>query len=126
MQRLTGDGWAFIHAGGTVHERTLAPGEIIRVDTGCIVALQPTVDYDIQYVGGIKTALFGGEGLFFATLRGPGRIWLQSLPIRRLSSGILGNAFKTRNGGIGARLYLLFIIIAVLLALFGGPTPSGH
>src|SRR6185369_16963367 len=72
MQRLTGDGWGFIHAGGTLLERTLAPGEALKIDTGCIVAFQPTVDYDIQYVGGIKTALFGGEGLFFATLRGPG------------------------------------------------------
>ena len=71
MQRLTGDGWTFIHAGGTLLERTLAPGETLRVDTGCIVGFQPTVDYDIQLVGGIKTALFGGEGLFFATLRGP-------------------------------------------------------
>ncbi len=72
MQRLQGDGWAFVHAGGTLQERTLAPGEILRVDTGCIVAFQPSVDYDIQYVGKIKSALFGGEGLFFATLRGPG------------------------------------------------------
>ena len=73
MQRLQGDGWAFVHAGGTLHERTLAPGELVRVDTGCIVALQPSVNYDIQYVGKIKSALFGGEGLFFATLRGPGK-----------------------------------------------------
>jgi uncharacterized protein (AIM24 family) len=65
-----------VHAGGTLQERTLAPGELVRVDTGCIVALQPSVNYDIQYVGKIKSALFGGEGLFFATLRGPGRIWL--------------------------------------------------
>ena len=68
------------HAGGTLQERTLAPGELIRVDTGCIVAFQPWVGYDIQYVGKIKSALFGGEGLFFATLKGPGRVWLQSLP----------------------------------------------
>src|SRR6187549_2988543 len=74
MQRLQGDGWAFVHAGGTIHERTLQPGEKIRVDTGCIVAFQPTVNYDIQYVGKIKSALFGGEGLFFATLKGPGRV----------------------------------------------------
>lgn len=88
MQRLTGDGWAFVHAGGTLEERTLAPGELLRVDTGCIVAFQPTVDYDIQFVGGVKSALFGGEGLFFATLRGPGRIWLQSLPFSRLAGRI--------------------------------------
>ena len=73
---------AFVHAGGTIYERDLVTGEVLRVDTGCIVAFQPTVDYDIQYVGKINSALFGGEGLFFATLRGPGRIWLQSLPLQ--------------------------------------------
>src|SRR5687768_14399101 len=78
MQRLQGDGLAFVHAGGTLYERLLQPGELIKVDTGCIVAFQSFVNYDIQFVGGIKSALFGGEGLFFATLRGPGRIWLQS------------------------------------------------
>jgi len=101
MQRLTGDGLAFVHAGGTLHERTLAPGEMLRVDTGCIVAFQPTVDYDIQLVGGIKTALFGGEGLFFATLRGPGRIWLQSLPFSRLAGRIVAAAPQTGRGGRG-------------------------
>jgi uncharacterized protein (TIGR00266 family) len=96
MQRLQGDGLAFIHAGGTLHERTLKPGELLRVDTGCIVAFQPSVDYDIQMVGGIKTAFFGGEGLFFATLRGPGKVWLQSLPFSRLAGRILAAA---RPGG---------------------------
>ncbi len=99
MQRLTGDGWAFVHAGGTLLERTLGPGEVLRVDTGCIVAFQPGVDYDIQYVGGVKTALFGGEGLFFATLRGPGRIWLQSLPFSRLAGRIVAAAAQTGKGG---------------------------
>jgi uncharacterized protein (TIGR00266 family) len=99
MQRLTGDGWVFVHAGGTLYERTLAPGEVIRVDTGCIVAFQPSVDYDIQMVGGIKTALFGGEGLFFATLRGPGKIWLQSLPFSRLAGRIIAAAPQTGRGG---------------------------
>jgi uncharacterized protein (TIGR00266 family) len=99
MQRLLGDGLAFVHAGGTLHERTLAPGEIVRVDTGCIVAFQPSVDYDIQLVGGIKTALFGGEGLFFATLRGPGKIWLQSLPFSRLAGRIVAAAPRTGRGG---------------------------
>ena len=99
MERLTGDGLAFIHAGGTLYERTLAPGEVLRVDTGCIVGFQPTVDYDIQFVGGIKTALFGGEGLFLATLRGPGRIWLQSLPFSRLADRIIAAA--PRAGGRG-------------------------
>ena len=99
MQRLTGDGWAFIHAGGTLYERTLAAGEVLRVDTGCIVAFQPTIEYDIQLVGGVKTALFGGEGLFFATLRGPGKIWLQSLPFSRLASRIVAAAPQTGRGG---------------------------
>src|SRR5918994_465969 len=92
MQRLQGDGWAFVHAGGTLYERTLAAGEVLRVDTGCIVAFQPSVDYDIQYVGKIKSALFGGEGLFFATLRGPGKIWLQSLPFSPLANRIVAAA----------------------------------
>lgn len=95
LERLQGDGLAFLHAGGTIHERTLAPGELLRVDTGCIVAFQPSVDYDIQMVGGIKSALFGGEGLFFATLRGPGKIWLQSLPFSRLAGRIFAAAPQT-------------------------------
>ena len=97
MQKLEGDGWAFLHAGGTLHERTLQPGETIRVDTGCIVAFQPSVDFDIKFVGGVKTALFGREGLFFATLRGPGKIWLQSLPFSRLADRIISAA--PRQGG---------------------------
>ncbi len=95
LQRLQGDGWAFVHAGGTLLERTLAQGEMLRVDTGCLVAMQPSVHYDIEFVGGIKTALFGGEGLFFVTLRGPGRIWLQSLPFSRLASRIYAAAPQT-------------------------------
>jgi uncharacterized protein (TIGR00266 family) len=88
MQKLEGDGLTFCHAGGTVHPVDLAPGQTLRVDTGCLVALQPTVAYDIQFVGGIKTALFGGEGLFFAALSGPGRVWLQSLPFSRMADRI--------------------------------------
>ena len=99
MQRLQGDGWAFIHAGGTLHERTLRAGELVRVDTGCIVALQPSVNYEIEYVGKIKTALFGGEGLFFATLRGPGKIWLQSLPLSRLANRIVSAVPGIARGG---------------------------
>ena len=101
MQRLTGDGWAFVHAGGTLYERELTAGEILRVDTGCIVAFQSSIHYDIQMVGGIKTALFGGEGLFFATLRGPGKIWLQSLPFSRLAGRIIAAAPQTGRGGRG-------------------------
>jgi uncharacterized protein (TIGR00266 family) len=88
MERLDGDGLAFIHAGGMLMERSLAPGETLRVDTGCIAALAPSVNYDIQYIGKLKSALFGGEGLFFATLTGPGRVWLQSLPFSRLAGRI--------------------------------------
>jgi uncharacterized protein (TIGR00266 family) len=88
MQRLTGDGLCFVHAGGMLHAMDLAPGETLRVDTGCLVAMTPGVNYDIQYVGKVKTALFGGEGLFFATLTGPGRVWLQSLPFSRLADRI--------------------------------------
>src|SRR3954469_287827 len=99
LERLQGDGLAFIHAGGTIYQRDLQPGEIIRVDTGCIVAFQPSVDYDIQMVGGIKSALFGGEGLFFATLRGPGRVWLQSLPLSRLANRIVAAVPSATRGG---------------------------
>lgn len=99
MQRLQGDGWAFCHAGGTIYERDLAPGEVLRVDTGCVVAYQPTIDFDIQYVGKIKTAFFGGEGLFFATLRGPGRIWLQSLPLSRMADRIIASSKYAQGGG---------------------------
>jgi uncharacterized protein (TIGR00266 family) len=95
MQRLQGDGWCFVHAGGMHEERTLAAGESLRVDTGCLVALQPSVTYDIQFVGGLKSALFGGEGLFFTTLRGPGRVWLQSLPFSRLAGRIYAAAPQT-------------------------------
>lgn len=94
MERLQGDGWTFIHAGGTLLQRDLGPDETLRVDTGCIVAFVPSVSYDIQFVGGIKSALFGGEGVFFATLRGPGRVWLQSLPFSRLADRIMASAPK--------------------------------
>ena len=106
MQRLEGDGWAFLHAGGTIYQRDLATGETMRVDTGCVVAFQPSVSFDIKFVGGIKSALFGGEGLFFATLRGPGRIWLQSLPLSRLADRIYAAAPKAggRARGEGSLL----------------------
>jgi len=98
MQKLDGDGLAFLHAGGTVVERKLNPGEILHVDTGCLVAMEPTVDFDIQQAGNIKTAMFGGEGLFFARLAGPGRIWLQSLPFSRLAGRML-QASPRQGGG---------------------------
>lgn len=97
MQKLEGDGLAFVHAGGYVMEKTLIPGEVLKIDTGCIVAFTPSCDYDIQFIGGIKNSIFGGEGLFFATLRGPGRVWLQSLPISRLASRVLTYATTNRK-----------------------------
>lgn len=97
LQKLTGDGLVFLHASGTLTEMTLAAGEVLRVDTGCLVAIQPTVDYDIQMVPGIKTALFGGEGLFLVRLTGPGRVILQTLPFSRLADRII--AASPRAGG---------------------------
>jgi uncharacterized protein (AIM24 family) len=92
LQRLTGSGLAFVHAGGALLHRKLEAGEVLKVDTGCIVAFHPTVDYDIKFVGGFKNTLFGGEGLFFATLTGPGDIWLQSLPFSRLADRIIASS----------------------------------
>lgn len=95
MEKIEGDGMAFLHAGGFVQERDLQAGELLKIDTGCIVGFTGGVDYDIQFIGGIKNSIFGGEGLFFAVLRGPGKVWIQSLPISRLASRIL--AFATYN-----------------------------
>lgn len=96
LQRLRGDGLAFVHAGGTIVERDLA-GETLRVDTGCIVAFESTVEYDIEMAGGLRSMLFGGEGLFVATLSGHGRVWLQTMPFARLADRIIENGF-TRTG----------------------------
>ena len=92
MQKLEGDGLAFVHAGGTVVRRELKPGQVLFIDTGCIVAYTPNVNFEVQYVGKIKTALFGGEGLFFAKVTGPGTVWLQSLPFSRLASRVFAAA----------------------------------
>jgi len=92
LQRLKGDGLAFVHAGGTIIERDMAAGESLRVDTGCLVAFAPSVDYDIQFIGGFKNVLFGGEGLFFARLKGPGKVYLQSLPFSRLADRVIAAA----------------------------------
>jgi uncharacterized protein (AIM24 family) len=92
MQKLEGNGLAFVHAGGTVLKRELQPGQVLMVDTGCLVAMSPQVNFEIQYVGKIKTALFGGEGLFFAKVSGPGTVWLQSLPFSRLASRVFAAA----------------------------------
>ncbi|HSN55595.1 MAG TPA: TIGR00266 family protein [Candidatus Sulfomarinibacteraceae bacterium] len=101
MQKLEGDGLAFVHAGGTILERELAPGEDLRVDTGCLVALEPSVSYDVELVGGVKSAIFGGEGFFFARLAGPGKVWLQSLPFSRLAGRIWQNAPQAGSKGRG-------------------------
>src|SRR5215211_2534349 len=102
MQKLEGDGMAFVHAGGHVFERELQTGELLKIDTGCVVAYTPSCDYDIQFVGGIKNSIFGGEGLFFASLKGPGRVWIQTLPVSRLASRILqyGTVSRKDEGGI--------------------------
>lgn len=110
LQRLEGDGRAFVHAGGTIIKKELTQGESLRVDTGCLVAFSPSVDYDIQFVGGFKNALFGGEGLFLARLTGPGLVYLQSLPFSRLADRIFAaSRFQQRGeqkgiGGLGGGL----------------------
>ena len=102
MERLEGDGMAFVHAGGHVFSRVLQAGELIKIDTGCLVALTQNVNYDIQFVGGIRNTIFGGEGLFFATLKGPGTVWIQTLPVSRLASRILsyGTTHRKEEGSI--------------------------
>ncbi|MHA8067124.1 TIGR00266 family protein [Aquirufa sp. ROCK2-A2] len=99
MQKIEGDGLAFIHSGGTLAKKTLAPGEVMRIDTGCVVGYTQDVDFDIEFVGGIKNTLFGGEGVFYATLRGPGTVYVQSLPFSRLAGRILANAPNMSGGG---------------------------
>lgn len=107
MEKIDGDGMAFMHAGGYVIEKVLVPGEVLKIDTGCIVAYTPTVDFDIEFVRGIKNWMFGGEGLFFARLQGPGRVWIQSLPISRLAGRIVQYGTWNRKeegsilGGLG-------------------------
>ncbi|MEM9594769.1 MAG: TIGR00266 family protein [Acidobacteriota bacterium] len=106
LQKLEGDGMSFLHAGGTVVKKRLGPGEVLRLDTGCLVAFEQQVGYDIQMVKGIKSAIFGGEGLFFATLTGPGNVWIQSLPFSRLASKVYAAAPQTggRTTGEGSVL----------------------
>ncbi len=120
MQKLDGDGLAFVHAGGTVVKRELQPGQTLLIDTGCIVALTPNVSFEIQYVGKIKTALFGGEGLFFAKVTGPGTVWLQSLPFSRLASRVFAAA-PQRGGSREEGSVLGSVAVGGLLgSVFGG------
>ncbi len=106
MQRLTGDGWVFVQMGGTIVERTLAPGQELHVDTGCLAAMTPGVEFDLVSAGGVKSMLFGGEGLFFARLRGPGKVWIQSLPFARLAGRMLAasGSMGGQNRGEGSVL----------------------
>jgi uncharacterized protein (TIGR00266 family) len=97
MQKIEGDGMAFVHSGGTLAKKEIAPGEIMRIDTGCVVGYTQDIDFDIEMVGGVKNTIFGGEGMFYATLRGPGTVFIQSLPFSRLAGRILANA--PQNGG---------------------------
>jgi len=105
LQKLSGDGLAFVHAGGHIVERELAPGERLRVDTGCVVGFEDTVDYDIKMIKGVKSMLFGGEGLFYAVLRGPGKIWVQTTPFSRFADQVVGAARggtgEVKRGGMG-------------------------
>jgi uncharacterized protein (TIGR00266 family) len=112
MQKLEGDGMAFVHAGGTIIRKEIAAGESLRIDTGCLVAMTQDIDYNIEFVKGVKTALFGGEGLFFATLKGPGSVWVQSLPFSRLASRVFAAApsrgGSTDEGSLAKGLFNLF------------------
>ena len=101
MQKMEGDGLGFIHAGGTMAKKVLNPGEVLKVDTGCIVGFTQDVNYDIEFVGGIRNTVFGGEGMFFATLKGPGTVYIQSLPFSRLAGRVLSMAPRTSNGSRG-------------------------
>ena len=121
LQKLEGDGLAFVHAGGTVLQRELLPGQVLMVDTGCLVAYTPDVGFEIQYVGKVRTALFGGEGLFLAQLTGPGTVWLQSLPLSRLASRIFAAA--PQRGGSREEGSLLGGLAAG--GLLGGTLGSG-
>jgi uncharacterized protein (TIGR00266 family) len=120
MQRLSGSGTVFIHASGTLAPLELRAGQQLKVDTGCLAALQTSVNYDVQYVGSLKTSVLGGEGLFLATLKGPGTVWLQSLPMQRLRAAMTG---MPQSRSLGPRLlYFALVIIVVLMAIAGKST----
>jgi uncharacterized protein (TIGR00266 family) len=119
MQKLTGRGTVFIHASGTLAALELRAGEELKVDTGCLAALQTSVNYDVKYVGNLKTSVLGGEGLFLASVKGPGTVWLQSLPLPRLRA-MLGGVGTQTSSGLGAKLwYLLIVIFIVVMTLMG-------
>lgn len=122
LQKLSGDGMAFVHAGGTVIEKTINPGETLRVDTGCIVGFQSTINYDIQFVGGFKNTLFGGEGLFVATLTGQGKVFLQSMPFSKLADRIVASSRLAQGSAssTGATAGTAGIVGGVLGSILGG------
>lgn len=116
MQRLTGNGIVFIHASGTLAPLELRAGEALKVDSGCLAALQTTVTYDVRYVGKLKTSLLGGEGLFLAYLQGPGTVWLQSLPMKRLRASLLG-ASTAQSGAMAGRVIYFAVVILVVIRI---------
>lgn len=121
MQRIHGSGTAFIHASGTLAPIELRAGEALKVDTGCLAALQTTVSYDVKYVGKLKTSFLGGEGLFLAHLKGPGMVWLQSLPMKRLRASMLGASMAQSRGLGGKLVYFLVVIIIIIGTLAETP-----
>lgn len=121
MQKISGKGTVFIHASGTLKQVSLGVDDTLKIDTGCLVGMSSKVRYDIQYTGKLKTSLFGGEGLFYATVSGPGNVWMQSLPMNRLSRAIVGAAVAGRSkGSVWGKLYLIGIVIFVLFSLIAG------
>jgi uncharacterized protein (AIM24 family) len=125
MQKISGTGRAFIHACGALKVTDLGPQDQLRIDTGCLVALASTVRYDITYTGSLKTSIFGGEGMFYATVHGPGRVWLQSLPMHRLSANLMASALGGRTRGPWGKVYLVVVIAFVLIGIFGGGGSGG-
>jgi uncharacterized protein (TIGR00266 family) len=124
MQKLTGSGTVFIHASGTLTALELRAGEELKVDTGCLAALQTSVNYDVKYVGSLKTSVLGGEGLFLASVKGPGTVWLQSLPIQRLRATLA--SVNTQSGGLGAKLWYLLVVIFIAVMLIMGKKMGGY
>jgi uncharacterized protein (TIGR00266 family) len=120
MQRLSGSGTVFIHASGTLAAIELRAGEQLKVDTGCLAALQTTVNYDVKYVGSLKTSMVGGEGLFLASVKGPGTVWLQSLPLQRLRAAITG---MSQSRALAPRLLYLGVVIFIVIATLIGKRP---
>ncbi len=123
MQKISGQGTVFIHASGTLKEAVLAPDDELKIDTGCLVGMSSTVRYDIKYTGRLKTSIFGGEGLFYATVSGPGKVWIQSLPMNRLSKILMNSAITGSNSSSSwmGKFYLIAVILAAIAAVYNKP-----